>query len=423
MKNVFADFLKRTVFIVVALSLLNTNVSQAQYQLCLRDIQLPNESLHDGIIRIYLDKFGDYYPDVHVPINKNKFLYLHGIIDDKIIENAALEYYFTNRHDIEPFNSLKQFYYISLPDVDKTYLTIEDAIIAGCAKKINDYAVSLNASRVTFLIHGFNSEDATKDLNALRAVIKDKGYENNNPTVYVEVFYDGLGGLDEHVLAAPKIWAHAQNNTKWISLGLRRLINKLPNSLEVVMITHSMGASVATGALWNTVSKWKPISDVNERNEWHDSLKINPPPILKRVRLGMIAPAIPGQSTFCDFNNRVYSETNQQIISPDLNKIYPIAIAWNPKDFAVSKLAANSQFLSTVFGATTLGCNYGNVEIKSVRETFENTLHYSHDFTTNMVNDFQFTTEKRSGNKQQHGLLFYLKDHDNVDKFLASLYK
>ena len=90
---------------------------------------------------------------------------------------------------------------------------------------------------------------------------------------------------------------------------------------------------MALGALFNTTHKWELLNLVTPEGDKKrlQGMILSPTPVTP-VRIAVIAPAIPGESTFIDFNKR-----GSLLIKPSQNNIEKVIIGFNYKDYAVSK--------------------------------------------------------------------------------------
>jgi hypothetical protein len=380
-----------------------------------RKVQVKNQpNPQKDIIRIYIDKYGYFYPDIAVPINRHIFLRPTDRVKDADTTGANLYYYFTSNP--RPLDSLARFYRVpNTGKADKVYNAVEDKEVAAYAYKIHQMVVRLHADKYVVFVHGFNVEDATEDYDLLKKKIEEGHYNDRKHMVFIEVYWDGLKNLNNKVTSAIKIWEHAQNNSRYVGLALRKVLDNLKDPVPLVIITHSLGASVGTGALFNCTSKWGKMKNERDQLEMDNLMKMRTP-TFPDIRLGMLAPAMPGVETFIDFNKR----------SPDIeakdNRIYPVVIGYNPYDFAVSKW-----FLSAKMGATTLGCNYitkKQPEIDRVKQVLADSLKYDTTYINKLIVPIQFKTKKKFPilHLEEHDLSYYLKDTVNIKKFMDDLF-
>jgi len=108
-----------------------------------------------------------------------------------------------------------------------------------------------NSKDLIVLIHGFNDPIPDGAYYSLRKNIEK--YLSSNP-VFIEVYWDGLTALGNNPILS-NIWSYAQSNSAKVGLGLRKILNKINPNIRLTLLTHSLGASVATHALFNP-AKW-----------------------------------------------------------------------------------------------------------------------------------------------------------------------
>jgi hypothetical protein len=387
----------------------DVEAQRADRQVFWRDLQARYEADSNKVVRVYLDKFGYFYPATAVTIDKQLFLFppkenkKSPKVTSKTTASANLQAYFEKNQAAQ--DMLLNYYHVSRTgDYKQDYKKVEEQELRQISLRVHRLVQKLQAKNIIFLIHGFNVEDPVSRYGFFESSVTQKGYDTKVKPLYIEIYWDGLASGGADLLG---IWKHAQNNTRWISLAVRSLMQHLTDRLPFTVVTHSLGASVATGALFNTSAKW----EIDDNTPEVDSIAASTPaPVDVPIRLGMIAPAIPGGLTFVDFNHR----------SPDIaaaaNNITGITIGYNPKDFATSKL-----FFSAKFGATTLGCNFEN-ELRSVMVALQD-CGYSPALIQKMVYPVQFTTPPKIGFKMQdHDFQKYMEDDIDFSLFLAKLF-
>jgi hypothetical protein len=381
--------------------------SQAQFanrQVYWRSLQNQQSADTDKVVRVYLDKFGYLYPDVAVGIDEHNFIHPSRFSTAKTIGSANLYAYFERNKDDK--NSLLNFYNVPQTDVfSKDYYAVQEKELQNVNRQVHKLVDKLHAKTIIFLIHGFNVNDPSDDYLYFENAVTTQGYDNTVKPVYIEIYWDGLS--DKIATDILSVWPHAQNNTKWICLAVRDLMRHLTDRLDFVVVTHSLGASVGTGAIFNTSTKWKPSGDKAEVDSISASI---PAPVDVTVRLGMIVPAIPGGSTFTDFNKR----------SPDIsavsNNIRRVVIGYNPWDYATSKLK-----FASIYGSTTLGCNFHR-ELDNVKDSL-NKRGYSDDQQNLMIVPILFSTPQILGKYEDHAFKAYMNDTTNFGMFLKKLFE
>jgi len=106
-----------------------------------------------------------------------------------------------------------------------------------------------STKRLYVLIHGYNNSfsEASKTFEDIRCQILNA---NAKVSVFLEVYWDGLY---EGLFTVPIpvwYWFDSMTYSNLVGqVGLRRILNQLPNDTELIFITHSRGAGVAFSAL------------------------------------------------------------------------------------------------------------------------------------------------------------------------------
>jgi hypothetical protein len=396
-------------------------------QVCLRYYQCKNSNDTDRVVRLYMDKFGSLYPNIHVPIDTNSF-YKHRFLKRAAFDStsASLEHYFTS--DPKRLASLQAVYHVeTLQTIKLTYQAVQNCIIAGYVNEIKALAEKENSRQIVFLIHGFNDVIATQEYKQIRDSIKDLGYTASKKLLFVEIYWDGQTAFGYNQLKAARIWKPARLNSRWAGLLLRNFILKMEDGLmtplPIVMITHSLGAGVATGALFNTRCRdfTKSDKDFDAQRKLNVLMAIQTPTV--DVRVGMLAPAIPGETTFIDFNHR----SPNPITAPGQNHISRVIIAYNPLDYATTKDLWRLSF-ARYFGSTTLGCNYfyhkdRSTEIERMFKIMTGLGYSVYDLPPIFL-PIQFDTPVRPGSlgNHQHLMQYYVGDSAHVRPFLDGLF-
>lgn len=210
----------------------------------------------DRVVRIVFDQNGNIYPP-----SQNAY----GLPIPKQPENRNIA-----------FDLGKTYQRLGLPyPQDRIYQEFANAIAAEIA--------AVKADRVVFLIKGFNNsfKSSLNDFANTRAHIRER--HPRHDLVYVEVYWDALfQKLDTSPL--PLFWFKSLTYSNVAGeVGLRRILNRLPQGTDITFLTHSRGAAVALSALF------RPFYDT--------MIEVPPPDPLEGGRLGDIvlvafAPAI-----------------------------------------------------------------------------------------------------------------------------------
>ncbi len=375
--------------------------------------QRTHEAESNNIVRVYFDKRGNIYPprQLYVPF-KNFFDPVKKLHTGREKEssgnlasfyqqnpsqlNSLASHYLTNAYNnnIDSFNAIQEKFRSRYADS-----------VAGLCRQLQN--------KMVVLIHGFNDPDPTGDYQDLRNRIRSSRLLPVN-TAYLEIYWDALTANNANPATA-RIWSRAQRNSAYVSLALRDLLRRLPANTSLRIITHSLGAGLATGALFNTTTKWKSntreqgAANKKERWDYFNAVEQIPAPAQSDIRIAMFAPAIPGENTFVDFDKRNWS-------GPWKNNIHRIVIGFNRNDYAVTKRVAKSDMLANRLGSTSLGCNKnikGVEEIDRVKHVLDAMEHkdlvYPIDFT---VHPFK--------TREEHALYSYLLNSKASD-FIRTL--
>jgi hypothetical protein len=396
-------------------------------QVFLRDNQEANKEKNDDIVRLYLDKFGALYPAIEVPIDRKDFEDTQLLKRQlKDVNSFNLEFYFTS--NAKRMEKLRNAYQVpaggTAPD---DFHAVQAQIIAGYVKNISMLAAKQQAGMVIFLVHGFNEPhpELPDKYPFLRETINSDPKAAALKPIYVELYWDGLDAFGYHPLPVARIWPPSRYNSRWVALSLRNFIYQMEKQvhLPIAIVTHSLGASVATAALFNNNSNWAPFKIDPAMQQRFNQLMETPTPVTE-IRLGMLAPAIPGTATFENFNKRSPVD-----IQPGQNNIKRAIIAYDPFDYAVSKDLFRLISLAPLDGPTTLGCNYYSpktryTEIESVFSAMRN-LGYATTDLQQLIRPIRFNTGLRpaSGGNDEHAMEYYVRDTLHAKLFFGELFR
>lgn len=276
-------------------------------------------------VRLMYDRFGNMYPDGSVTVDGENTI--QPVPSENFGQgNWSLQYHYSRRPQL-----WKQLALRNLADTldysDARWAAVQDSIRAEALREI---AVrSRPGAPVVLLVHGFNvsepSADARDAMDATRDSLTSWYGAHFPGMTFVEVRWDGLVAQGPWLVkdvGGGKIWPYAQANGYFVGMELRRVLTALPHDRPVRILTHSLGAHVATAALWNVSSKLSG-NVLNEnaggppraKPEWvryfdgFSSLAYRTP-THPDLRLAMIVPAIPGLTfgggTNTDFYDRNY---------------------------------------------------------------------------------------------------------------------
>lgn len=389
-------------------------------QIWFTELQQTHLANSDNTIRIYLDREGYFYPDKLVFIPQKDFFdpYQNGKVKKDDINKASLRYYFTGNRIRENnlpvydnrINDLAKKYDLKIENSKlQAFYKIQEKIIGRLGDSINKKTLKLSSKTLVILIHGFNDPNPTGDYNRTKNYIKKK-YNSNFE--YLEVYWDGLSANNGDP-KLERIWAKAQSNTQDVAAGLRMLLAHLDKNIKLRIITHSSGGIVATSLLFNTKSKWKkPESFIR----YWEIIHSKPAPEQKDIRLAMLAPALPGVNTFIDFSERHWTTP----LTEENNNINKIIVGYNCNDYAVSKRFYNTDYLSSKFGATTLGSNYDNEVFKTKKIIADK---FDTDYADQIFKSIAFNKYECKENEEEHGWYYYMQNEKQFNFFIENLFE
>lgn len=257
--------------------------------------------------------------------------------------------------------------------------------------------------------HGFNDANPTEDYVVTEKKILSQVKKD---IIFLEVYWDGLTANQGNP-GFEKIWGPAQLNSTRSAVTMRKLISKINFDFKVRVISHSLGASVATGALFNTISKWRHPEDLEK---YYNCVQNIDAPKNPDIRLGMLAPAIPGLTTFEDFNKRLKRNLP---IDPSENNINKVVVCYNCNDYATTKDIYKIRLLADKAGSTSLGCNFKGevVNTKNKMDTSNpgvmETVSFSEKLCTNTI---------WAPKTEEHGLYYYVINQAKFIQFVDYLF-
>ena len=189
------------------------------------------------------------------------------------------------------------------------------AITRWHAAAISRQLEAAGTNRIVFLIKGFNNSyrGSRTEFEFVRATIRRLG--RDGPYLYVEVYWDSLYAGARSFPFPGSFWFESLTYSNLAGqVGLRRLIDALPDGLDLTFLTHSRGAAVAISALVD------PVYDPGIRVPPTQPL---PSGSVARSTLIAFAPAI----------------GNGHVEQPDLaRRLHRFYVGFNPRDYATRKL-------------------------------------------------------------------------------------
>lgn len=371
-----------------------------QKQVWFSDIQQKNEKSDDGISRVYIDKYGYVYPENQY-VSKDKFFdpKNNGSHLKELTTNGNLWDYYKN--DSAEYHQLAAKYNINTKKIDSVaFDAIQENIITQHVDQLKEKLGKSKDNTLVVLVHGFNVEDGTEDFNFLK---KEINAYTTNDYVYLDVYWDG-NTAGKFAAPLKTIWGTAQLNSGYVAMALRRILAKMDNNTKIKIIAHSLGSSVTTGALFNTYSKFKnPPADLIKEN-----LKY-PTSNARDIKLGLIAPAIPGENTFVNFFER-----GQVHINKETNTINKIVLGININDIAVKKGIR----MSKKMGSTSLGGDKD--EYKNTKAMLVNKLQYTQSEADQLLEKVDFSNKTK--HKSAHGIKCYFMQNEKKVDFLKAMF-
>lgn len=334
-------------------------------------------------VRLLYDRFGNLYPDGSVTVGgENTIRPVPSQNSGR--GNWSLQYHY--RQTPQAWNQLAARYLRdTLPYHDDRWTAAQDSIRAEGLRAIT--ARSRPGAPIVILVHGFNVSEPSPDGRDAMDATRDSltsWYGARFPGMtFVEVRWDGLvaeGPGLARGLGSVKIWPFAQANGLYVGMELRRILSALPHDRPVRILTHSLGAHVATSALWNVSSKLSgdvleenAFGQANARPEWVRYFNGFSSPAYRTpthpdLRLAMIVPAMPGQ-TFGGATNTDYYDRNFEG-RPRVTRDYQapqggppstydrIIIGQNQVDEVIQKFIN----VPSEYGSTTLGSQYSEFQ-------------------------------------------------------------
>ncbi len=337
---------------------------------------------------------------------------------------ASLSHYFLSRR--KRLKRLKEFYGVSADSSDEAaYREVQRRIRDRYVNRIYQTIIEQHAGRLVYLVHGFNDTMAEQEYVQLRDTIRNKHYPSDSKPVYVDIHWDGLNAHTFDGLPVAKVWGAAMLNSRFVSISLRNLMTaeEQKTKIRTIIITHSLGGGVALGAVFNTVYKWDLLNLITPEADKKrlQSMILTPTPAAP-LRIGVIAPAIPGESTFIDFNRR-----GPVIIDPAQNNIGRVVIGYNYKDYAVSKQLMDVN-LSVIYGSTSLGCNLTVAGRSAIDNVMDDMDKSGYGKNTGIIVPLKFQTPLRINppllekGTHEHAFCYYIAN-PVMDNLLDELFK
>lgn len=301
-------------------------------------------------------------------------------------------------------------------------------------KKINDPVKKFK--KVIFFIHGYNVPYSLANIQliALKDAIKNDCKMDISEILFIPIFWTSndnknkkIGSEEEFDISNYTglfnggakngyLFLFYSNRAYYASITLRKMINRIENKdIDLLIFSHSLGATVVTSALINTVSKLHTnasieFDTINKKDcklnllgaaqlKKDDIISyelvsgfLNEPIPTRKLKIFMSAPAIPGFYTFKD-----QCEENFK------NKLFYSTV--NLEDEMLTKKIAKLRFVTAHnFSSSSLGCDLNDAE--STKQLFKN----KSQFNYKIVSD-----------EEDHDILTYLNQQDYLN-FLKNFF-
>ena len=132
----------------------------------------------------------------------------------------------------------------------------------------------------------------------------------------------------------------------------------------------------------------------------------------------MLAPAIPGVTTFSDFSKRNWPGKE---CNPQTNNIHKIVVGYNHNDYAVTKRKWGKDYLSgwSLTGSTSLGANR-KCEVEKTRQALVGSGYV--DGINELYIPVNFSIHPDEKIEEEHGAYYYMQRTEAMRKFLAGLF-
>jgi hypothetical protein len=291
------------------------------------------------------------------------------------------------------------------------------------------------------MVHGFNTGDPGPGYDSLRSVIIEQVFAGarSDSVAFLELHWDGSSGPSLRVLDA---WWKGQGNAFPVGLALRRVLNTLPETMPVRIVTHSLGGTVTSVALWNvdrtiTIDRMEAItacSDVRRgprtdqvslsrfsvADEWYclyrdrqQDTALYRTPRFRDLRVGMIVPAMPVE-TFMD------DSAQTPMNNPGV--VQRIVVGINPLDYAVTRGAWKVGFgCRDRAGLINVGGTCAAVDSGAIDRALLSRCRTTDRTVAHLVHFTDWPTTPKVGGRQNHALTVYAR-RPAMPKFLSLVF-
>jgi|SRR5690554_284846 len=343
-----------------------------------------NKNTNSQSYSVFMDERGSFYPEES--IKNSRLKRSHGQLQ-----------LFYEKNNFEELKKAGNF---------ETFESFQDHLVKKISSEINQRYETGKHESITIILLGYNNkyEPSVVKLNQLENKINEHLELIGKTSFIVPLYWDGkrsIVGAD--VLS---IFNNANANSYNAGIKLRHLVNSL-SANQINIISHSLGANVVTQLLFNQITK---VQD--DSSEGEESVFLNLKAAYsdekyrttnKTIKVGLIAPAIPGYSTFLDYDKRSHK------YDPNYDN-YKFFIGFNKYDPVLNKFIRR---LSPTLSSTTFGCDYHN-EIDRVK------LLFCTKYNTENMEFIDFSLKKCNKHKK-HGISSYM-EMPQYDQLLKSIF-
>ncbi len=294
----------------------------------------------DNVVRIFLDKEGNYYPEN--PINDHSL---------RRNNNSLRNWYSSHKNE---FNEICSGQGIGTGTFNEQLDSLNHRIARNITSEINNKSKGYDIVNVS--IHGFSKKTYGMRLIDRHSTGDNKKLETtlqNNPNkklFFVEIYWDASYlGVFRSALANKgyKVFRDsAQPHAMNVGLSLRKVISNIKCD-RINIITHSLGARVACELLFN--------ADSNNTAQENEAT-----PMQSHIKICMVAPAI-GSELFKNYYKR-----GKITKTPNVGKDnYDLSIVYNTNDIVLNKsiplpIYHLGNLTAYDIAKTALGCDCGN---------------------------------------------------------------
>lgn len=292
-------------------------------------------------LALYFDKDGFPYPDYYIP--------------NSTMEKAGGSLFAWFMQNSDAFISISAQHQLFPEKIDsETIYRLRDSITAVQLRRINN-ELNKGWPAVAYYIHGFRKSylpqngDVTSQDEFQLLKTNLTSYSGVPNALAIEVYWDGMYDCCFSTKRKKnrelfRLFEQAGNNAMVVGLGLRSFLNGTKTT-HLQIVAHSLGAVVATSALFNIGGRTGPT------------------PAQRRVSVCFIAPAMGNDLLLDNYLKHNGFTVNNQPFSDN----YRLLIIYNEKDFVLRKKDPKIGWFgpgTKRYGNTSLGCNHRKAAVQ-----------------------------------------------------------